>query len=273
MQGLKQSIEKQNCFEAALHLAQYFQSDSPVTLHHYVKLIEDWAEQAKSNYCINRTNLDGLKQLLEFFYVHLAFSGDERHYFSQQHSLVNKVIDFRTGVPVSLALVFEALAKRLGFVVSGINFPGHFLIKVELDINESIYIDPNNGKILALHELEALYFQILGEIEQQKMPPEALLAASCEETIVRLIHNLKATFINNERYQLALRAVELLVDLCPNDPYERRDRGFLLHQLDCPQLAVADYQYFIQQCPKDPAIPLLSAQVKHLAAQPLAIFH
>jgi regulator of sirC expression with transglutaminase-like and TPR domain len=68
-------------------------------------------------------------------------------------------------------------------------------------------------------------------------------------------------------------AVELLVNLCPNDPYERRDRGFLLHQLDCTQVAIADYQYFIRKCPKDPATQLLQAQLQQLSEQVPDVFH
>ena len=105
------------------------------------------------------------------------------------------------------------------------------------------------------------------------MPPEALLSASCEESVVRLLHNIKAAYIAAQDYQPALLAVELLIELCPDDPYERRDRGLLLHQLDCLQLAVADYQYFIRQCPKDPASPLLAAQVQQMAAEARAVFH
>ena len=83
-------------------------------------------------------------------------------------------------------------------------------------------------------------------------------------TIVRLLHNLKVSYINEKCYSEALTAVELLVNLCPNDPYERRDRGFLLHPLDYTQV---DYQYFIHKCPKDPATQLLQAQLQQLCEQ------
>jgi len=57
------------------------------------------------------------------------------------------------------------------------------------------------------------------------------------------------------------------LQLCPDDPYERRDRGYLLHQLDCPQVAVADYQFFIDQCPSDPSIEMIRTQVDKLRAR------
>ncbi|WP_340676687.1 tetratricopeptide repeat protein [Paraglaciecola sp.] len=272
MQGLKQTIASQECFKASLLLAQYFQKNC-LPIEHYQQKLNAWAKQARQFIITSQLDKSALTQFIRFFYVELAFSADEHHFFAKQNSLMNKVMDFRTGIPMSLAIVFQALAEQLGFAIYGINFPGHFLLRADFSDSESIYLDPNNGNVLSYADLEALYFRILGEIEQEKMPPEALLAASCEESIVRLLHNLKAAYINSQDFQLALIAVELLVELCPNDPYERRDRGFLLHQLDCMQVAIADYQYFIRQCPHDPASPLLAAQLKHLVAQPSAIFH
>ena len=272
MQGLKQTIANQECFTASLQLARYFQKNC-LPVEHYQQTLGAWVQQAQLAHNFSQINRNELSRFVHFFYVELAFSADEQHYFAKQNSLIDKVMEFRTGIPMTLAIVFQALAQQLGFCIHGINFPGHFLLRADFTDAESIYLDPNNGNILSYSDLEALYFRVLGDIEQEKMPPEALLPASCEESIVRLLHNLKAAYITDQDFELALVAVELLVELCPNDPYERRDRGFLLHQLDCPQLAIVDYQYFIRQCPQDPASPLLAAQVEHLVTQPTAIFH
>lgn len=272
MKKLKQAIAKQDCLMASLHLADVFQSDrcKPEDYHRKVDL---WTEQAKLFLQESDSSVENFKRFIQFFYVELAFSGDEKNYFTSQYSLLDHVIDYRTGIPVSLAIVFQSMGKQLGFDVCGVNFPGHFLIKCRFSQNPDIYLDPLNGKQLSRQDLESLYFSILHEIEDEKMPEEALQEATCDETILRLLHNLKASYINEKCYSEALTAVELLVNLCPNDPYERRDRGFLLHQLDCTQVAIADYQYFIRKCPKDPATQLLQAQLQHLSELVPAVFH
>lgn len=257
---------------ASLQLASVFQSNTCIP-ENYLSKLELWVEQAKKFIGTTETNANSFKQFVHFFYVELAFSGDENNYFSCQYSLIDNVLDYRTGIPVSLAIVFQSMGKSLGFDVCGVNFPGHFLLKCRFSQDVNIYLDPLNGKQLTRQDLESLYFSILHEIEDEKMPEEALDEASCDETIVRLLHNLKASYINEKCYSKALTAVELLVNLCPNDPYERRDRGFLLHQLDCTQVAIADYQYFIRKCPKDPATQLLQAQLQQLSEQTPAVFH
>ena len=272
MKELKQAIDNQNYLIAGLCLAGVFEPNS-FRPDNYQRKVELWAEQAKIFIGSTDISIENFKRFIEFFYVELAFSGHQKNYFSCQYSLLHHVIDYRTGIPVSLAIVFQSIAKVLGFEVCGVNFPGHFLVKCRLSQHPDIYLDPLNGKQLSRQDLEYLYFSILDEIENEKMPEEALQEATCDEIIVRLLHNLKASYINDKRYSEALTAVELLVNLCPNDPYERRDRGFLLDQLDCTQVAIADYQYFIRKCPKDPVTRVLQAQLQQLCEQAPAVFH
>jgi regulator of sirC expression with transglutaminase-like and TPR domain len=272
LKELKQAIFNGDYLMASLLLARVFQpcSFQPDDYQNKADLMIEQAKRFIGSTDITAANF---KQFIQFFYVELLFSGDEKNNLSCEHCLLNNVLDYRTGVPVSLAIVFQSMASKMGFDVCGVNFPGHFLIKCRLRHHPNIYLDPLNGKQLTRQDLESLYFTILNEIEDEKMPDEALDEASCDETIVRLLHNLKASYINEKCYSQALTAVELLVDLCPNDPYERRDRGFLLHQLDCTQVAMVDYQYFIRKCPKDPATQLLQAQLQQLSELAPAIFH
>lgn len=272
MEKLKQAIEQQDCLVASLQLASIFKNNDNLP-EVYQRKVNGWIEKSKHHIQADDPSLENFKRFIHFFYVELAFSGDEGNYFLCQYSLLDHVIDYRTGIPVSLAIIFQAMAKRLGFDVHGVNFPGHFILKCHFSSQAPIYLDPLNGNILSKQDLQSMYFSILHEIDDEKMPDEALHQASCEEIVVRLLNNLKASYINEKSYSHALTAVELLVNLCPNDPYERRDRGFLLHQLDCTQVAIADYQYFIRQCPKDPATQLLQAQLQHLSQQAPEIFH
>ena len=89
--------------------------------------------------------------------------------------MLDYVIDYRTGIPVSLAIVFQSMGKILGFDACGVNFPGHFLIKCRFNNHPDIYIDPINGKQLSRQDLESLYYSILHRIEDEKMPNEATM--------------------------------------------------------------------------------------------------
>ncbi|WP_133470375.1 SirB1 family protein [Paraglaciecola marina] len=272
MKELQQAIIDQDCLLAGLQVATTFQNGVGC-LKHYQQQLSQWKSDAELYIGSPDINAVSFSRFIAFFFVELAFSGSEENYFSSQYSLINKVLEYRTGMPVSLAIVFQSLGKSLGFDIHGVNFPGYFLVKCNFDDGTTVFVDPLNGKQLSRDNLQALYFSILNEFEDEEMPEEALNEACCEETLVRLLHNLKSAYISEKKYAEALGVVETLVQLCPNDPYERRDRGFLLHQLDCTQVAIADYQFFIRQCPKDPATQLLQAQLQQLSEQVPVVLH
>ncbi|GAA6185123.1 tetratricopeptide repeat protein [Aliiglaciecola sp. NS0011-25] len=271
MKALHHAINEKDSLLASLLLTQQF--GNSINVLKYVAQIAVLAKQVAKHIDSNGSELDRFQQLIDGFYTQLAFSGDENNFFNAKYSLVDQVIDYHTGIPVTLSIVFSAIANQLGFNVAGVNFPGHFLIRFQSQEKRLRFIDPLNGNTIKWQELEALYFSIVGETEDEEMPSDTLNVASTEEILVRLLHNLKASYIREENYQMALRAVDLLIELCPDDPYERRDRGFLLHQLECPQVAKADYQFFIKRCPQDPSAQLLKMQMRHWESALTVVLH
>ena len=259
---LKQAINEGSSLVAALCVAKHF--DSRVDIDAYLAKIQDMVESCREAMQGALSQQNKFRRVVNHFFRTLAFSGNEQDFFASKYSLITQVIDFRTGIPVSLSIVFGHIATQLGFNVKGVNFPGHFLMCFELDDERRFFIDPLNGRFLDYAALQSLYSSALDDDHGDEMPMEALNSASLSETIVRILNNLKASFIQEKSFDHALSSVDLLIQLQPDDPYTRRDRGFLLHQLDCEQFAVADYQYFIKHCPKDPSAPMLKLQIKKL---------
>ena len=264
MQRLKQAIEAEDLFSASLLVAKTFCSD--LSEDCYRARVDALTESVRTELNEQLCQEQRFLQLVRVFYRQLAFSGNEKDFFASRYSLLHQVIDYRTGIPVTLAILFCHIAKKLGFDVHGVNFPGHFLLRFQVSADRALFFDPLNGNMLSWPELEALYFSILGDLDEDEMPEDALEAAGAEETVVRLLNNLKASFIKEEKYNQALATTDLLVSLNPDDPYERRDRGFLLHQLECEQLAMDDYQFFIKKCPQDPSAQILKMQLRKLVA-------
>lgn len=269
--SLQEAIKNQDTLTASLLVASHFSPGISAT--DYQARVDELTQAMVDDMMLFDNDENGFKELVKRFYTKLAFSGSEDDFFSSKYSLLNEVIDYRTGIPVTLSILFCHIAEKLGFNVAGVNFPGHFLIRYQSSEDRAMFVDPLNGKFLNWQDLEKLYFSILGDIEEEEMPAEAVAAAAPEEIVLRLLQNLKAAFIKEEKYQAALATIEMLIYFCPDDPYERRDRGYLLHQLECPQVALADYQYFIRQCPQDPAAQLLKLQIRHLSSVPPMVFH
>lgn len=200
-------------------------------------------------------------QLLYLFYQQLGFAGNWRKWLELDSVLLHKVISSRNGVPLSLGTVFIYFAEHFEVDVKGILFPGQFVLRFGSE-KEAVYVDPADGQVLTQHKLQVLLRGIEGN--HALLTDDDLLEVNNEMHYLRLLQVLKAALIRDEHFSYALRCIDLILELEPDEPYEIRDRGFLLQQLDCKKLASEDFAYFIEQCPDDPITRVLKAQVEEL---------
>lgn len=201
-------------------------------------------------------------QLIYLFYKQLGFGGDWRKWLELDSVLLHKVIENRNGVPISLGTLFIHLANYFDVDIDGILFPGQFVMRFK-DESGFTYVDPSDGSILSRHKLEVLLRGIDGN--HALLTDKDLKVADNESHYLRLLQVLKAALIRDEHFSFALRCIDLILLIEPDEPYEIRDRGFLLQQLDCHKLASDDFSYFIEKCPDDPITRILKAQVDELA--------
>ncbi|WP_413693384.1 SirB1 family protein [Psychromonas sp. KJ10-2] len=212
-----------------------------------------------SSYADN--NMEKLSGLLNNLYHVQKFSGDWKAFFKVKNALLSSVLSRRKGVPISLGILLIESLKETGFNAHGICFPSGFIVKVDLH-GEAVYIDPFNGEIVDLLQLE---LKVRGQLgNHARLTPDMLQADSSETIIKRYVNVLKAAYIQAESIELALLCSDILLRLDPEDAFEVRDRGFLFQQLECYQLACNDFTYFIEQCPEDPIVNLLKRQIKQM---------
>jgi len=209
-------------------------------------------------------DLEKLTKLLDYVYKKQGFAGDWKAFFKVKNALVSSVLARRKGVPISLGFLLIEMLTQTGFEADGICFPSGFIIKVAID-NKSVYIDPFNGELVSVGQLELKARGQLGN--HVRLKPEMLEADNKETIIKRYINVLKAAYIQADNIELALLCSDILLRLDPEDAFEVRDRGFLFQQLECFQLASNDFNYFIEQCPEDPIVNLLKQQIKKMSAE------
>ncbi|MGD8108860.1 SirB1 family protein [Vibrio sp. NTOU-M3] len=210
------------------------------------------------------------ERFIRLFYTEWGFSGDQEAYYDSANAFMDKVLQRRKGIPVSLGALLLYFGKKLGFPLTGVTFPSQFLLRVEWYGEKPQYINPFNGEYVSEHTLSAWLVGHSGPFSTLK--EEHLKEADNPTVIGRWLALIKSALLREERYTLALRCTDLALTFVPDDPYEIRDRGFIYQQLDCHQIAMTDYQYFIDQCPDDPAAELLKNQVNAMG-NPQVILH
>jgi regulator of sirC expression with transglutaminase-like and TPR domain len=114
----------------------------------YQALLDSYAADLHPRIDTAHPNRKSLLSLNRYLFHELAFRGNESDYYNPENSYFNRVIDRRTGNPISLCLLYLCLARRFGLPIAGIAMPGHFICRFQTP-TETIYIDAfNRGRFL-----------------------------------------------------------------------------------------------------------------------------
>lgn len=211
-----------------------------------------------------------LAGLIRLFYIDWGFKGDFDQYYSSENAFLEKVLQRRKGISVSLGAVLLFLGERLDLPLEAVAFPSQFILRINWTHRETQFINPFDGEFLSQRMLRGWLIGKDGPLAT--LLPEHLEGSDNPSLVGRWLGVIKSALLREENYALALRCSELALTFTPDDPYEIRDRGYIYQQLDCDWVAAEDYEYFIAQCPDDPATELLRLQVKVLTAE-APIFH
>jgi len=229
--------------------------------------LETIIEQCQAVIAEIESPLDQAEILLnELFYQHL-FIDNHKTTWPISSFRVAPSLNQRLMSPIVKAVLVCEILNACGFSSDLVFVPNKVMVRLCCDEQYAIVFDAVTGESLDWHELDLRLDELDGDPSQhdfESMNRQAIL--------VEYLSSLKNTLIREKAFEQALLCVDLLLSLNPDDPLQRRDRGFLLHQLDCFKVAVDDYRYFVEKCPKDPAAQLLKIQLDNITLSD-PIFH
>ena len=165
-------------------------------------------------------------------YETLGYRGNEQDYYDPKNSLLPDVLDRKLGIPITLALVYCEVARRIGVRARGVSFPGHFLVRVDAAEREDapVVVDPFfGGRRLD----DAGLTKLLGRAapSQTLSVAEHLAAASPRAVLVRMLINLKWIYATRGDFARAMLALDRIVCLTPDSAPALRERGMLAARL------------------------------------------
>ena len=189
-----------------------------------------------------------IKAVNECLFDELHFVGNREKYEDPRNSCLNEVLDRRTGIPITLCVVYMEVARRAGLHIDGVNFPGHFLVRcpeVGSRGSSGLIIDPfHGGALLSEHDCRLLLQRQVGhEVAFSK----SLLAPTTRlQIIVRMLINLKRIYVHMRSFPQARDVTELLLAMTPSALSELRDRGLLAYHLNDVSGALRDLQTYLK---------------------------
>jgi regulator of sirC expression with transglutaminase-like and TPR domain len=139
------------------------------------------------------------------------YGGDRTHYYDPRNAYLNEVIDRKKGLPITLSILFQHVAAKIGLDVAGVGLPGHYIVKVRFELNE-VYVDPfNEGATLTVPEIAELVRHVAGG--SVPFTSEHLRAWSGRDTLLRVLGNLQNMWMRHgdaRRAQSAKERLEIL---------------------------------------------------------------
>ena len=189
--------------------------------------------------------------LSDYLYVVRGFHGARADYYNPQNSFLNEVLDRKTGIPITLAVVYIEVARRLGVEALGVGFPGHFLVRLAgrpgdpgAHRNEPVVVDPfHQGRLL---DADALGQLLRNAKVRAPLSSDMLEPARTRHIVARMLMNLRGIYTSRGDGPRLLLTLDRLIDLLPDLSSELVERAKLYEQLGAPAAALADYQRYVE---------------------------
>jgi len=209
----------------------------------------------------------------DHLYGTLGFRGNEQDYYDPRNSLLPDVLERKLGIPISLAVVYCEVARRVGVRARGVSFPGHFLVRVDGAAHDPqdgggddpVIVDPFFGG--SRLDRPALQKLLERAAPGQTLEPKHLAPASARTILVRMLINLK--WIHSTRGDLArsLLALDRIITLTPDSVAALRERGLLAARLGAVEAARADLSRLLELVPAAPDAGAIRATLSELRAK------
>jgi regulator of sirC expression with transglutaminase-like and TPR domain len=184
--------------------------------------------------------------LNEFLFAELGYTGNAENYYDPRNSYLNEVLDRRTGIPLTLSVLYMEIGRRVGLPIEGVSFPGHFLVRLRLR-GALLVLDPfSGGEPQSEADLRARLRRVIpegatGPVPLEELPLEQFLEpAGKRQILARLLRNLKAIYREADKPERQLDVLTRMLVVAPAAHGELRERGLLYQRLECYRAALKD---------------------------------
>jgi regulator of sirC expression with transglutaminase-like and TPR domain len=249
--------------EACLLLAQDEYPD--IDMSRSIGQLDEMAATVRGRFARDAFPEQRIAALNHYLFDELRFSGNIDAYYDPRNSYLNEVLERRTGIPITLSIVYLEVGRRLGLRLQGVSFPGHFLVKLRVRRGQLV-LDPfSGGEPQSETALRSRLAQVMSRARARELDLEELLgAASSRQIVARVLRNLKAIYLQAENYPRALAVMNRMLLAVPESAEELRDRGLVNEKLECFRAALADFTNYARRRPDAPDRAEIEVRIRTL---------
>ena len=231
-------------FRASLLVAKI--DDPDVDIDYYEQQLKTMAAEVQAQFAGGDDDAAKLKKLIAYLFEENGYHGSRQDYYNKANSYMNRVLDDREGLPITLSVLVMVLAAGCGIDgVVGVGAPGHFIIK-HVNGDKEQFIDPfDNGNYLSRADTEELVRANTG----RSFVPEYLAKSGERDIVLRMLRNLMGVAQESDPSAELLSYVETVVALQPDSAFDRWSRAVLLIQSRQFGAAKKDLEWLLQAKP------------------------
>ena len=253
--------EKIDMFRAALQIASL--DNQELDCESSLADLRRLSASIKTRLPVDASDADCLGMLDQVLFAELGFHGSHGDYYNRSNSYVNEVLDDREGIPITLAVVYMELARRLGVEIHGVGFPGHFLVRFDATHDDSEWIDVfDRGKRLTRENLAQRHLEQTGE----PLNDSSLETSTSREILSRMLNNLLSIAIQEKDAQSMLRYLDAMLAIRPESARSHFLRMLTARQLNESEIAKRDARWLLIQQPSGIDLAMVKRLLQALEA-------
>lgn len=194
-----------------------------------------------------------------------GFHGNREDYYDPDNSFLNRVLDRKSGIPITLSIIYIEVGAHLGLDVRGIGLPGHFIVAL-YHASGNIFVDPfNRGEI----RKEGECLDIVRNYAGQTAAPDArwLQPVGKNEILARMLRNLKLIYARQENDVMLFKMIHWILTLQPESPAELGARAMIYEDMGNPARAVKDWERLIATIGDNQAATMIRDRIDNLKKQ------
>lgn len=232
-------------------------------LGHFLVLLDSHASEFGERVSKRTSGEEFIELLNTYLFEELGFHGNSDDYYNPANSCLNEVLVRRTGIPITLSLVYMEIGRRLGRHIHGVGLPGHFLVHFD-EPDFRAYLDPfHGGQSLTDEECFELAREATGmELADDQ---EMLRPVSKRHIVVRMLNNLRAVYFQRNDPSRAVQVLDLLIEAAPDSAEEYKQRGVCKAQLGMLEPAQSDLQTYLRLSPEAGDRQQVTAELERLS--------
>ena len=229
--------EEVEILEAALLLSKL--DNAELDTKSYVAFLDRMVADLEESLDASGSEREKLDALIRYLFKDLQFDGSRLEYYERSNSYIDAVLEDRDGIPITLSVLFIAMAERIGLRVEGVGIPFHFVVRFVPSEGESQLIDVfDGGRFINLEDVKLLSGDAFEE--------EHLKAVTRRSIIVRMLRNLRGVAAGESDYFSILRYLDMIVALEPSSVPDRWERAVLRYRLAQPEGAAEDLRWLLE---------------------------